>query len=298
MNDKAFLASIVIPYHGNSRDVKRLLDTIPDHPNLEIILVNDIHESKPLFHSPFSLSTLRELTTAPPARWAGASRNTGLYASKGKYILFADSDDTLIKERVTELLEILKKCPSFCYAICPVTSILNTTGETGHRHLKYTSIVNSYASNKSKLKLLRHYVPWGKVYTRSFLIDNNILFEEVIASNDVLFSIKCLIFAKQIPLIDSLFYKVTESTASLTRTMTKEIVQARFLESCKYNDFLRANGYQDYLGAMSGVLFNIVKGYPLFFPYAFAVCVLRRYPVFYSFSHLKKIANREFFGKA
>jgi glycosyltransferase involved in cell wall biosynthesis len=292
-----YLATIIIPFHGNNKTLELLLDTIPDRFDLEILIVNDIFDAKPFKYSKFFKSNLIELKNDKLKRWAGASRNTGLRYSRGNFIFFADSDDLLLTENFNNLLNTLNGLDDFSFAVCPVTSMMQGTGEASNRHLRYESIVKEFLSSKLKTDLLRHYVPWGKVYSRSFLLDNSIFFEEVVASNDVLFSAKCLINSKEVLVIDSLFYIVTESRTSLTRVMTKDIAKARFLELCKYNLYLKNNGYQKNLAAMSGQLFNILKMYPLFFLYAFAVSIYKGFPIFYNIKHLKKIINREFRGK-
>lgn len=278
MKKNDFLISIIIPYHGNNAQVQNLLDTIPDNNAIEVLLINDIYDAKPLQYSRFTATKIIELHNAPPVKWAGASRNTGLRHCTGKFIIFADSDDTLITNNFLILLDKLKTIDTFDYAVCPVTSIITDTKQTGTRHLAYEEMVTKFVSNGDKIALIKQHIPWSKVFSHDFLRRNNITFEEVEASNDVVFSLKCWIQSQKIIFIDVLFYKVTESKSSLTQVTTKQRAKSRFREFVKYNDILQDTNYQKYKYNLDWFLKEINKYSYLYNTYGSFVCIYKGHP--------------------
>ncbi len=281
-----YLISIIIPYHDNKEQVKVLLDTIPDNGDVEVILVNDIFDAKLLGYTRFSKTKYVELRNSPPAKWAGASRNTGVKYSSSKYIVFADSDDKLLTKQFLQLLTTLNVAGPFDYAVSLPTSVLVDTGKIGTRHLVYKKMINEFIISNNKISLLRHHVPWGKIFSRSFLWDNQLKFEEVIASNDVLFSLSCCLASEKIVFIDNAFYCATESNSSLSRTMSKKIALSRFKEAVKYNDLLIKYNLKDYLYPMYWWLVMIRKYSPISYPFSLILCFYKGYPLWDDFPQL------------
>ncbi len=274
-----FLISIIIPYHSNHTQVQNLLDTVPDSKEIEVLLINDIYDASFLNYTRFTATKLTELYNTPPAKWAGASRNTGLRHCSGEFIIFADSDDTLITHNFLSLLEKLKTIDIFDYAVCSVTSIMEGSIEIGDRHLYLEEMIKKFIENGTKLSILRHFVVWSKVYSRNFLIYNNIKFEEVIASNDNVFSLKCWIYAKRTLFINILFYKTTQSANSLIMSSSKATTTSRVLELCKCNQLLISHGHENSILDINHRLQELRLTRPLYHVYIFSLAAYKGYPV-------------------
>ena len=284
------LLSVVIPYHNNQLQLDRLLDSIADFPEIEILIVDDQSDVPPEVSMRREASA-RLLETTASRRWAGSARNIGLAAATGKFVCFADNDDRFVVEGVEALLEFLPTA-HFDVCIARVKSASEDEASTARRHIKYNQILDRYKDSGAVPDLLRYHVPWGKIYRREFLQSRDIGFDEIVASNDVMFSIRATVYANRIAVFDREIYCVTESVGSLTKSNSKPVLEARFWALCRYNDFLRSNGYGDYTGAMSGQLFRLFRFHHLFFWKAIAVVVSRRYRIFYGIDHIKQILAR------
>ncbi|MDR1711324.1 MAG: glycosyltransferase [Propionibacteriaceae bacterium] len=86
--------SFVVPTHNSAGFASRLFDSIPRRDDTEVIVVDD--------HSaPDELAATRELAVGLPnlvfleseGRGAGAARNVGIAAARGRWLVFPDSDD-------------------------------------------------------------------------------------------------------------------------------------------------------------------------------------------------------------
>jgi hypothetical protein len=73
-------------------------------------------------------------------------------------------------------------------------------------------------------------------------LNNKIFFEEVIASNDVLFSIRMANAACSIHVVDNAVYCVTLRRNSLIHTESYELLLSRYLVYLRANKFLRKMG--------------------------------------------------------
>ena len=102
------LVSVIVPTYNNEARIARTLESIiaQDYPNIEIIVVNDV-----------STDSTADIARHVLTTWGGqfkvidrsinggqsASRNTGLAAAQGQYIIFFDHDDLAEKNYVSRL---------------------------------------------------------------------------------------------------------------------------------------------------------------------------------------------------
>src|SRR5699024_10237892 len=170
---------------------------------------------------------------------AGACRNIGLSHARGKWILFADDDDYFAEKLNVSIEEYMNSDYDIVY-FTP-TSIQEDTNKLSIRHEPYEDLINSYLSNNKDSELFlryKFYVPWSKLIRKELIDQHNIRFDEIIASNDVMFSTKIGYYAKKITVTKSIIYCVTRSKGSLTTTKSREIFQARFKAFVNQYNFL------------------------------------------------------------
>lgn len=269
--------SVIIPYHNNKVELLRLLESIPEDSSLEILIIDD-HSEVALEEVPHSRAKI--LQQRDGARWAGAARNLGMFHAQGDYLLFADSDDYFVKGAFNILSESLFGEDVIFFK--PLS--IKENGNASNRHVLYEGLVDMYISNGANDILYKFHVPWSKAFRREFLIDKSIFFDEVIASNDVLFSLKASILCGNFRVLNKSIYCVVESASSLTKMRSEEVIDSRFDALSRYNDFLIARGDKK-LAAMSGHLKNsIYFGFSKFM-YRLFYCINKGYPIFYNFSH-------------
>lgn len=249
--------SIIIPHKNSSRLLERLLTSIPQDDMIQVIVVDD--------HSIVSESTcLNELQKKYSFElyvntniYAGGARNVGIEHAKGMWILFADSDDFFEPSAFDILKQYVKS--NFDIIYFNVTSKFSADLSNGHRDKYIKSILEKCRKNKS-LDILRccYTVPWGKMYKGEFIKCNNLRFEEIIAGNDMMFSVTAGIIAKNITFDFQEIYCVTVTENSITTTLSKDRFEARFQATLRVNDVLRKNNYSKY---QISILYFLGKSY-------------------------------------
>jgi len=268
--------SVIIPHYNGATKLKRLLDSIPI--NINTVVIDDCSPDQ----EPLQLLALDypnvHLCKTPYNSGAGAARNIGLsQLTKGK-VLFADSDDyfekdafSIIEEYQYDTAEIVFFNP---------TSIVESTQELGVRHMSYSKLVLNYFKGSLTPLKYRFVVPWSKLYDVNFLKENNIHFEEIKASNDVLFSVKSGHFANKIKVDDRTIYCVTQSQTSLTNSLTEQIFDIRFNALLRVNAFLQSqNASKHQLKMLVFVVRSLKFGFFKFISTTYTI-VKNKHPIF------------------
>jgi len=241
MADIAF--SVIIPHYNIPDCLRKLLDTIPDRPDLEVIVVDDksdknldkleqcIAEYKSANRHFFSNDTDK--------KGAGVCRNIGLEHAKGKWLLFADSDDTFTDDMYETVASCVNRQEDIIFFF--PTSIELTTGKISDRHVDFCTVLDKYLDDSSELNelVLRYQVvsPWSKLIRREMVISNSISFEDTRVANDVLFCRKIGYHACKIAVDKRVIYVVSERSGSLTTFMDKDAYFTRlgvFIRSTLY----------------------------------------------------------------
>jgi glycosyltransferase involved in cell wall biosynthesis len=224
--------SMIIPHYNDSERCKTLLSSLKEGLFKEIILVDDASEEKHVHslkeminefkHLPL---TLIELTSQSGA---GKARNEGLKHITSDYVIFVDSDDVLTSNHEVILKEAVNQNMDVVY-FAPTSHTLNKT--LGRRHTRYDSLVNHYLNDMtaiSEAKLCTHFfIPVSKVISTSLIKAHNITFDEVMVSNDVMFSLKVGLLAAKIAANSRPFYSILEHSSGLTQRKDTESLLTR-----------------------------------------------------------------------
>lgn len=278
--------SIIIPHFNSKLELKKMLNSIPNENYIEIIVVDD-NSSFDIFSLKPNFSNVNFFRLPKHLKGAGAARNLGLRESKGEYLLFADSDDYFLDGAFSLIKNYINK--NYDIVFFNPTSYNIIEEKIGTRHLSYTFLIEDFIKTKKKELLYKSYVPWSKLIKAKLIKDYAIEFEEIIASNDVNFSLKTTYFAKEIFCTMEQIYCVTESNYSLTKQIKEEVLDSRFGAICRYNDFLKSKDLSNLQGAMSGHLWN-TRHFGIYkFFYRFFYCKYKKYPIFYDFKHLIRV---------
>lgn len=240
---KNILVSIIIPHYNSSKLLTRLIESIPINDKIEIIIVDDKSDLKEKVEVGLYINRIIKQRNIiflenNGIKSAGTCRNIGIKNASGKWILFADSDDFFtsgffecINNYISTNYDIIFFKPISCYS---------DTLLPADRHVLFCSLIDKYIENEKFLDELKYkfMVPWSKLILRSFILKNKIFFDETIASNDVMFSVKSAYYAKNnIKVSNENIYCVTVRKGSLTLRKNKEIFEAKFLVHQERNKF-------------------------------------------------------------
>ena len=273
-----FKFSFIIPHFNSEESLFKLIDTIPDRNDIQIIIVDDISDkdsftsvSHFLENSTYCSSI--KLLSNTHAKGAGVSRNVGLSASSGKYVIFCDADDYLISENFNELEKNLNEYTDI-YFTRP-TSIDVSTGKMSDRHIDLSDLVIL----NSKYIGTEYLVPWGKVFRGDFLREKRIIwFDATRVANDVMFSVRAFNLAKEVELLNLCFYCVTKRETGLTQNNKSADLRTRLEVTLKKINYVIDNDLPHRKNSMIGLLYKYNK-----------VITFRQFLIILRMSMLKKV---------
>lgn len=220
--------SIVIAVYNNEKYIKYCLNSLKDQTfkNIEIICIDDGSTDKTnKILREYASNDLRFKIFRQTNKGAGAARNTGFSYATGDYIMFLDSDDYFEKEMIDELLKIIKKddsdlCVFRSKRYFQSSEKIEKIDWTIKKELLPNKQTFSPCEIKKEIFKVFNGWAWDKIYKRAFLIDNNLKFQEIYSSNDLVFTFMSVIKARKITICEKYFITqryTGENSISTTR---------------------------------------------------------------------------------
>lgn len=218
--------SIIIPHHNMPLLLKRLIDSIPQRDDTEVIVVDDNSDPNIVDFGMFpghDRSDVR-LCFDKKGGYGGYARNIGLDMAQGEWILFADSDDFFMYS----LNDVLDECYSLednvdlvFFSACSL-DCMNYTNTDRAKHVQ--NKIDGYSKNSQKYGLLLRYKfgePWCKLARKSMLDKHHIRFEERSIHNDTAYSYLVGYYAKGIKVCPQAIYCITDRGNSVSKVLTE-----------------------------------------------------------------------------
>lgn len=222
--------SIIIPHFNSPHKLRRLLLSIPERDDLQIVVVDDtstkmISEFEALKHE-FSYV---EFYSTVINGGGGKARNIGLDHATGNYVIFADSDDFFTPE-FPKVLDKYLLSDSADIIFCNATSIFEDTTKKSSRADYLQRYIELYLKKSEKGEILLRYgfgEPWCKIIKRSMISEHNIRFDELRIHNDTKFSYLIGIHAVIIVCDNTVIYCVTDSPKSVSKAVNWDYLKIR-----------------------------------------------------------------------
>lgn len=212
--------SIIIPAYNAEKTlvecVQSISSELPSENLVEIILINDGSKDNTDRISR-ELSKKNKFIKYIKNENHGVSytRNIGIKMSTGDYVMFVDADDKLRVNWYKNIMDTIntRKNPADIYYFNN-----NINSKTYNK----TDMILEIVGMKNSLKYLS--APWSKLYKRSLLIKNNILFiDKIINGEDTLFNLECINKCKSYKLIKKGIYSYRISPFSATQSFNEKI---------------------------------------------------------------------------
>ncbi|MBZ8003083.1 glycosyltransferase family 2 protein [Campylobacter canadensis] len=208
------MVSIVIPLYNAKKYIKECLDSIllQSYSDYEIIIVDDFSTdgSKDIV---FSYKDERIKYFLNEKKGCANARNYGLSKASGDFVYFLDSDDYLESNMLNTCVNHIKDCDLCVFTnhiYCEESAnVINT--------LSLNPMLKDYEYTKDiydKLYLLTNPNAWTKLFKRSFLLENNLYFEDLPMANDLTFTYSALACSKKIAFLNQplVYYRINHGT--------------------------------------------------------------------------------------
>jgi glycosyltransferase involved in cell wall biosynthesis len=250
--------SIIVPHRDSPDLLLNAVFSIPKRTDLEILVVDNSSydcigpiKDKLLSHG----SVL--LLTSDNTKGAGYARNVALKHACGQWLLFLDADDFFLPHAF-KTFDGWNRTP-FDLVFFKTKGIINDSTLESRRPLFYNHLIDDYMIGKNGAEKRLRYTftpPWSKMIKRTLVVGNTILFAEVFAAEDLLFSAKTGHYAKNIAVSEEVVYCLTEVPDSLSKTKSKDFERERFIEHLKWALFLKSLQNSGFRARMAPFIFT------------------------------------------
>lgn len=261
--------SVIIPHRDSLELLKRALSSIPDRNDIQVIVIDN--STIELDFSFLEIKRDNQITVlfSNIDKGAGHARNIGLNKAIGKWVLFLDADDFYNPGAFSQFDKYVDS--EFDIVFFSANSVFSDTLEIATRHIYYAKLISEFKEGKKGAEdNLRYWFtsPCAKLIRNSLIKGKSIMFEEIPASNDLMFSVTSGHYAKKIWADDFSVYCMTTNKGSLTRLINKRNSRSRFCASIRQYKFMSSIGRPDLrFNLMATVLKSFRFGLKEFFWY-------------------------------
>lgn len=211
-NKKNIDLSIIIPVYNVEKYIRQCLNSVFNQgmkdENYEIIIINDGTQDHSIEVIQDIINQHKNITLiSQKNQGVSIARNNGIEKASGKYILMLDSDDLLVENTLSVLLE--KALTSKVDLI--VANYIEMTDEEILINKNKTLFSSDFTEKTGEQLLLEDLNPrecylWRTIYRRDFLNKENISFIPGIIFEDIPFVHLCYLKARKCLTTHQLFY--------------------------------------------------------------------------------------------
>lgn len=259
--------SIIIPHYNIPKLLQRCLDSIPQRPDLEVIVVDDNSDPEivDFDHFPGSDRSDVKLILDKKGAGGGYARNLGLDTARGKWIIFSDADDLFVKDFLV-IIDSVSDSPVDLIFFRSLSVKSTDLSPASKDYYNPAFIQYEKDGELDRLKIF-YSVPWGKMYKRAFIDAYHIRFSEVPVCNDWYFSLLTAFQANDI-LIDNraiYMYALREGSVSQNATRLARKTVERIKEYAACEKYIHAKGWEFYPMRLRNLMADLLKYHQLDF---------------------------------
>ena len=216
-------ASVIIPVHNSERFLSECLDSllIQTVPDIEIICIDDgSTDSSAAILSEYAKRDERVRAIFQEQSGAGAARNVGIENAAGDWLFFLDSDDYFEEDLVESVTERGDHSAAqvVLYGACTFHDVTGERSVPSH-YFKKEIIENTPVFSRrdypETILSICSPAPWNKAFSRHYVIEQGLRFQNLPNSNDVFFSMMTVALADRIAWVDKVLvnYRIGTSTS-------------------------------------------------------------------------------------
>lgn len=256
--------SVIIPHYNIPDLLQRCLDSIPDTPDIQVIVVDDNSSPDKVDFNNFP-GRNRQYTTIifdKVGGGAGHARNIGMGQAEGKWLIFCDSDDYFVANAF-DILENHKDDPKDIIYFKTI-SINSVTNEISNRHIKINKAIDDALAGviSNKQAVLKVPSPISKMVRREYILEKGVRYDETYACNDMMFALKAVHWAADdgVAVSDEMLYTITTRSDGLDAM--KKTSPRNYMSMLdvliRYNKFAKGTPYDKYL-----IILQVFRGWKI-----------------------------------
>lgn len=243
--------SIIIPHKNIPSMLERCVLSIPQRDDVQIIVVDDnsdednITKLQSLERSCEQKNLSIIYLSESQAKGAGHARNVGLVQAVGKWLVFADSDDTFETEAINAAFD--KYINSDTDIVYFGIKCLDAETKVSMNNARKAYLEHLYsvkdAENRCRYKIK---VPWGKFVKRDLVVKENIKFDETKVGNDAWFSLQVGYWANKVEINYTPIYDWMVRSGSITSNKGQDAILTHLKLLNRLNTFKESHNLSKY----------------------------------------------------
>lgn len=257
------VVSVIIPVYKTEAYLKECMDSVleQDYSDLEIVLVDDGSPDRcPVLCDQYAELYENVKVVHQTNRGLGLSRNSGMAACSGDYIVFLDSDDRLDgKETVGKLVECAQRKGADIVVGGFRRFHGTTVSEINHHHLHdgdYTKTVDFRFKGFFMYGHLAY--NWGKMYRKSFLEQHDLKCRDYPFTQDKAHNMACLAYQPVYAFLEESVYLYRVNEESVTFRYKENFMPVWISIATDFRDFLKERKIKNRYGDL--MAFHIFFG--------------------------------------
>ena len=198
--------SIIIPIYNSEQFLRRCIDSVlvQNYSNYEVIMINDgsTDQSQAIIDE-YCRNDGRFISIRHENKGVAEARNSGIYASTGKYIIFLDSDDTIHKDTLSDLMPVaMENKPDMVYMACKSVShnrALHNVNIEKDKIIDIEEFMDVYSKDIQPFTFI------DIIYKSDIIKSNNVRFKRKF-TEDILFNMQALLLCKRFYITEKIYY--------------------------------------------------------------------------------------------
>ena len=218
--------SVIVPFYNTEKYFEKCLISLVNQTlkDIEFILVDDGSTDNSLeIANKFANEDSRIKIVRQEHKKQGAARNNGLSVAQGEYIGFVDSDDWIDLEYYEKLYNAARE---YDCDIALATNIRIGKGKAKKRlNITEKKLYNGFESMCFVSNQAINPCPTNKIYRKSVLDKNKIVWPEGVYYEDKIFTLKALYYSHSlvsVPDIYYYYYRNPDSTVNVNTSQRKK----------------------------------------------------------------------------
>lgn len=256
--------NVIVPTYKTERYLKECVESVlkQDYPKVEIVLVDDgSPDNCPALCDQYAEQYENVSVIHQPNSGQGVSRNTGMAASSGEYIIFMDSDDCLDG---ADAISRLVKCAEEKGADIVVGGFRrfnnSMVSEVNVHHLHDGDYTRTVDFRFKGFYMYGHLAyNWGKLYRRKFLEEHDLKCPSYPFTQDKAHNMECCAYEPVYAFLDGSVYLYRINESSVTYRYKENFMSVWLSIALDFREFLQERGINQKYGDL--LAFHFVFGF-------------------------------------